>query len=436
MKITKEVLLRVEGEALLELDWNKGVIEDAKIILPSSRGIEKILKSRPAMDALVITPRVCGICGHAHLMASVGAIENAMPKVGLSEKAKLVRDITLISEIIQNHIKWFYLFIVPDVLKFKSIDLLTPLKGKRWFEAVKVSGLTTRIIALFGGQWPHSSYAVPGGVTSDFTEREISKALSILKEVRTFFLEKTIDMQESEFANSLKKTHYGFGGDLGIFLDICADYNLVDMGKSYNRFITGGEIFPCVEPAHYTGSRRLCYMNMSCVREIKGEGYSKAPAVRYRDLPYETGPLARQFLSGNAVVKSIHKKHRDSYITRVVSRVLEIGVMCIQLEEKLRELYHHIDEPSYIEPSEDLKNLSGEGAYAVEAARGTLIHRLTIEKGRISEYSIITPSQWNLGPRAGGLLGVAERALIGLDDSHKAQMVVRSFDMCSVCTTH
>jgi Ni,Fe-hydrogenase I large subunit len=72
----------------------------------------------------------------------------------------------------------------------------------------------------------------------------------------------------------------------------------------------------------------------------------------------------------------------------------------------------------------------------VEAARGTLIHRVHISKGIITKYHIITPSVWNLGPRCEKYLGVAEKAIIGLEHPLHAEMVLRSFDVCSVCTTH
>jgi len=101
LRIEKKVLLRVEGHAQLELEWEDGVIVDARVRALGSRGIEKVLEGRPLMDAMVITPRVCGICGHAHLMASVKAVENLLGWVEIPEKAKIVREITLSLEKIQ-----------------------------------------------------------------------------------------------------------------------------------------------------------------------------------------------------------------------------------------------------------------------------------------------------------------------------------------------
>ncbi len=428
---------RVEGTAELELSWKNGQINDAKVRIPTSRGIERVLEGRPFMDALVITPRVCGICGHAHLMACVKAIEDAIGKVKLSRKAKLLRDITLLIEIIHNHIKWFYLFVMPDFLRLgEGLNGFEPFRGEKWKKALNVSSELLKIVALFGGQWPHSSYAVPGGITSNPTYSDVSKALLILDRVFLFFLEDMVGMGEDDF-QSIR----GAGlwedvrGDLGIFIELCMKHRMEEFGISYNRFITGGEVFPFVSPGHFTGEKKLCFFNLSKVKECYESPYSAARAVRYGGLPYETGPLARQFLSGNPFIKRVHKSFKDSYVTRVISRVLEVWEMLVAVKDKLISIYTSVDEPSFYSSYRKPEDISGSGVGIVEAARGTLIHRVWIEKGAIVRYQIITPSVWNLGPRCERFLGVAEKAIVGLRNPVQAEMVLRSFDVCSVCTT-
>jgi len=84
----------------------------------------------------------------------------------------------------------------------------------------------------------------------------------------------------------------------------------------------------------------------------------------------------------------------------------------------------------------DRESFNGKGRGIVEAARGTLIHEVEIRGGKIKSYNIVTPTVWNLGPRDTKHLGVAEKALLNLDSELKAEIVVRSFDVCSVCTSH
>ena len=116
-----KLIEKIEGEAELDFTFNKGKIEDVKINFGFYRGIEDILVGKAPRDALVITPRVCGICNHAHLIASVRAIEDGYRKMGvevaLTAKADAIREFTLACELIQNHIKWLYLSILPELEK-------------------------------------------------------------------------------------------------------------------------------------------------------------------------------------------------------------------------------------------------------------------------------------------------------------------------------
>lgn len=101
---TVDIVERIEGEARLNCSWENGLISDARIDFLNFRGFEYILKDKSPLDALVYTPRICGICGQAHLKATVEALEdaylNAGIKVELTAKAKLLREIGLNIEII------------------------------------------------------------------------------------------------------------------------------------------------------------------------------------------------------------------------------------------------------------------------------------------------------------------------------------------------
>jgi Ni,Fe-hydrogenase I large subunit len=152
MKITKKIVNKIEGEASLKIYGDKKV-DFIEIEFWQYRGIESYLINRPIMDALVINPRICGICGHSHLFATVKAIENAV-NAKISKKAKILRDITVGLEIVENHIKWFYITLFP-----------TQIKNKKYiFKAGEFASLISKAIALIAGQYPHNSYMIPGGV--------------------------------------------------------------------------------------------------------------------------------------------------------------------------------------------------------------------------------------------------------------------------------
>jgi hydrogenase large subunit len=82
-----------------------------------------------------------------------------------------------------------------------------------------------------------------------------------------------------------------------------------------------------------------------------------------------------------------------------------------------------------------------------EAGRGYLTHHMHMDKGKLVNYQINTPSTWNAAPRDPfGNPGPYEEAIVGTpllesvgDDDIKGIDVlraIRSFDPCMPCTTH
>ena len=134
------------------------------------------------------------------------------------------------------------------------------------------------------------------------------------------------------------------------------------------------------------------------------------------------------------LIKDAHRKYGDSIFSRILARACEITQLLEHSKKLLSEL--DLSEPSYIEPSKKITQLSASGYAAVEAARGTLIHKVELEDGIIKEYQIITPTQWNLSGGTREMQGVAQKAMVGLSDTEVAELVFKSFDVCSVCTTH
>jgi hydrogenase large subunit len=160
-----KLIEKIEGEAKLNFSFDKdNKIDFVDIEFFSTRNIEQILEGRDALDALVINPRVCGICGHAHLIATAKALESCYKDIKLSNKAKIIRELTLNFEIIQNHFKWFYLTILP--LLGEKQHLL---------KATAPSQIMAKAIATLAGQYPHTSYAIVGGVVSDISMMDIIK---------------------------------------------------------------------------------------------------------------------------------------------------------------------------------------------------------------------------------------------------------------------
>jgi hydrogenase large subunit len=417
-----ELIEKIEGEAKLDFSFQDDLIDYVRIEFLSARGIEKILQNRPALDALVINPRVCGICGHAHLIATVQALENCYESIEISQKAKIIRELTLNFELIQNHFKWFYLVMTP----FFGM----PQDPKK---AVYASSLMAKAIAILAGQYPHNSYAIVGGVTSSFTNGDLIRVNHLIDECLVFFKQNLVDVDFEEFwiCDSIEHIFEKKGDLVDILLKIIY-HDLTDMGKSYDRFIVfgGNSYFKNGKSKKTVVSEKL---KTDYIREDPiSDSYAKN--VYYKNKSYEVGPLARAMINKIPLIKDSHRRYGDSIFSRILARVCETA----QLLHHSKQLINMIDmkEPNYIKPKIDIKNISGYGTSSVEAARGSLIHSLELQNGIIKDYSIITPTQWNLGSGTKENPGVAQKAMIGLKNTQEAKLVFKSFDVCSVCTTH
>jgi len=429
MTINK-LIEKIEGEAELDYTFSNGKIEDVKINFGFYRGIEKILEGKPPRDALVLTPRVCGICNHAHLLASVRALEdgyrNAGVNVELTPKANDIREFTLACELIQNHIKWFYLTMLPSLEKL--LDVST--EENYALKASYLSNTITKALAIFAGQWPHSSYAVPGGVTCDPTYVDVLQAEGLVDEAITFFEKVMVEMDMERFlAMHSTQELRNVGGDLGRLLYLLGSSGMAEIGKSHDRFIVFGECL-CFKIGK-SKPTKVSNINPKFVHESTQQG-TVAKAVTYKERLYEVGPLARGMIAKEPMVKALHKRYKDSLVTRIFTRIHEVAQLLAYAKNCLNRL--DLREASCtLDAGLVVENFEGIGV--VEAARGSLIHKIKVKNGLIDNYEIITPTQWNLSHGNDEEKGIAIEAMVGSRSIEEANYIFRAFDVCSVCTT-
>jgi Ni,Fe-hydrogenase I large subunit len=431
--MTKKLIDQIEGEPSVYFDLKGDKVKHASIAFPHFRGMEKILEGKNALDALVITPRVCGICGHAHLMACVRAIESAYKNAGicvkLSKKAESIREITLMLEMIQNHFKWMYLVIIPALNKLsKNTDETYPLKG------AYAASLATKALAIFAGQWPHSSYMLPGGVTCDPSHVESLKAEHTLDGLISFFEKECLGLELDELLSFESCSDFpSNNSDIFKLQRQLKEMNMHSLGHAHDKFIVlGDHSFTEVSKLKKTRHFKVDTKHVSTTDAYCPDEKTYAKNALYKDEFYEGGPLARGMSSKSNLIKNMHRRYKDSAYTRVMARVLEIGTLLKKVKKLMSEL--QMDEESFF-ALPDIEAISTEGVGVVEAPRGPLIHKLILENGIIKKYEIITPTQWNLGSSKQNKLSPSQKAMQGVTIS-ESLFIFRSFDVCSVCTTH
>ena len=161
------------------------------------RGFEIILRGKDPQAGLIMTPRICGICGGSHLYKACFAIDTAWKTV-LPPNAITVRNIAQACETLQSIPRWFYALFAIDLVnkkyaKAKDYDeamrRFAPFVGESYEPGVVLGAKPVEVYAIFGGQWPHSSFMIPGGVMCAPTLTDITRSIAILDYWRQEWLE-------------------------------------------------------------------------------------------------------------------------------------------------------------------------------------------------------------------------------------------------------
>jgi hydrogenase large subunit len=478
---------RVEGDLEVTLEVADGVVREARVTAPLYRGFEQLLVGKPPLDALVLVPRVCGICSATQSAAAAAALADAAG-VEVPANGRRATNLVLACEILADHLTHFYLFFMPDFAR-------PAYEGRRWWPAVAerfraLSGSAAReaiaaraaflgVMGLLAGKWPHTLSLQPGGSSRPVQPAERIQLHLVLRAFRAFVEETFLGDRLEAFAAlgaaaELRAWARGAAGprrgDLPAFLELAEDLGLDRVGAAADRFMSygayplpgagAGWLFPrgVFDVRAPGGADAVRPLDPSAIREdpahawLAGEAlhpsrgetvpvaekagaYTWCKAPRLDGEVVEVGALARQLVAGHPLARDLARAGAN-VTARVVARALELAIVLPEMERWVRAL-----EPGapFCAPASIPQH--GAGAGLVEAARGALGHWITLQGGRIARWQIVAPTTWNFSPRdAAGRPGPLERALVGVaaEDARSpaVQHVVRSFDPCLVCTVH
>lgn len=485
-------LNRVEGDLEIRVELENNRVVDAWSSGTMFRGFENIILGRGALDGLVITPRICGICSTTHLMAAARALDQ-IAGVTVPDNAIRLRNTTLLAEHCQGDVRQSLLMFLPDFatdayaghpLHAEAVKRYAPLQGTRCIDAVRQTKTLLEIIAILGGQWPHSSFMVPGGVSYIPPAAELNQCRHILRRYRQWYeqsvlgcaLERWQDVQSAADLDAwLNESTAHRDSDTGFLLRFADAAGLRELGRGHGNFLASGlpdmprdtaatpygfasgfvdkmgqsqpfdqrQVAEHVAASWYTdypgGRHPFEGITEPYAAGAEGKKYSWSKAPRYLDQPAETGPLAERIVAGDPLFSDLLHRDGVNLVIRQLARLTRPARLLRAMEIWLDEMSACPDQPYYTSV-QDMPD--GQGCGLIEAARGTLGHWVDIRDGKIARYQIVTPTAWNGSPRdSAGVRGPWEEALIGtpikdIANPVEAGHVVRSFDPCLVCTVH
>ena len=142
--ITVDPITRIEGHLRIDVEVDRGKVQNSWSSGQMWRGIEKILEGRDPRDAWIYTQRICGVCTTVHAIASVRAVENAL-NIDVPLNAQLIRNIIIAAHALHDHIVHFYHLSALD-----WVDVVSALKGNPVKAAILANSLSP---------WPYNSAA-------------------------------------------------------------------------------------------------------------------------------------------------------------------------------------------------------------------------------------------------------------------------------------
>lgn len=423
-RIFVDYIARAEGDGAIDIVIGRdGELKKARWKLwEPPRFFEGFLVGRKFDEVPEIVQRICGICPHPHLVASLQAVERAMD-VRVSEQTVLLRKLLGMGDWLMSHALHVYFLAAPDFLGYESaiamagVEELKPVVEK----ALKLKRLGNDISVLICGHEIQNRTAVVGGFTAVPARSDLEKIKERLKAAKEFGFE-TVKLgatlaSQPPFPGLVRKCeHLALRDEKGY---------AVNHGRLVS---TEGLDVPDWEYPQWIIEKHVPECN------------AKHATIRGRD-SFLTGPLARvninfDLLSADARAAALEAGFEAPCFNPFMSIVAR-GIEMIHLMDEFIEVADQLGEPVFEEPKYQIK--AGESYAIVEAARGICCHGGKIDSnGVVQKWDIVAPTARNIYnlekdfqefvPR---LLDLSEEEL-----TLKCEMMVRNYDPCQSCATH
>lgn len=136
----------------------------------------------------------------------------------------------------------------------------------------------------------------------------------------------------------------------------------------------------------------------------------------------ETNAFSRQ--AASPLCSAVRERYGSALLARIVAAIVEAAALPGMMRDALAGAASAASTVTSVAVAPD-------GAIAsVEAARGRLMHAVTVAAGTISHYAILAPTEWNFHPRGAAASGLMGIAAAGHDVRELARLFVGTLDPC------
>ncbi|MEF3077289.1 Ni,Fe-hydrogenase I large subunit [Methylobacter sp. Wu1] len=219
--------------------------------------------------------------------------------------------------------------------------------------------------------------------------------------------------------------------DAAIFNGRLADFRTLACETQLCDWLSQNEALPaCLLNDLYNRNWTAIGQNeVDCLPELEADALNRqmqqedlaafCRAPHWQGRCFETTPLTRQ--RSHPLIAGLQHHYGNGLMVRFVARLLEVAAIPLRLSRGIEQK----PAPAIV------SSTGGIGLAQLQAARGLLIHRLELRHGRVYDYRIAAPTEWNFHPEGVVAQGLKHLKAEGPNDLRRqAELLINSVDPC------
>ena len=346
--------------------------------------ISNIFKGKTPDEVLKTLPMIYSICGTAQGIASLMAFESALD-ISSTSARQFAQELLVDVETIREHY-WRISLDWPHFLN-NPAPLSPNSKASTWLQRIRV--------ALYEDASP---FVLENTIrVNDRAVREIGIEIEQILTQQVFGMEMSQWLAIDSISSLTKWANNG--------KTVAAQFISQNLENEYDLTTVKG--LPKLENQWLK----------SVLLSEQGETFSSQPHIDNNCA--ETTPLTRQM--DHPLIQMLITTHGAGLLTRLLTRLIELANLTMKIQSAT-------EQPGNNQSVSYDRN----GVSQIEAARGRLIHCVSLDQGLVSEYRIVAPTEWNFHPQ-----GVLKYLLESIKDNEpepKARMIINAIDPCVAYT--
>ncbi len=253
----------------------------------------------------------------------------------------------------------------------------------------------------------------------------------LFKNGEAFKLDSRLDIDATQLTHLIAELEALI--DVSVFNGRLADFQMLSGELQLQDWLKQNDALPA-HLLNYLYSRNWAASGqnaMACLPPLDADALNRQmqELVTFSRMPcwqgrcFETTLLNRQL--SQPLIADLRSRYGNGLMVRILARLLEIALIPSQLKRLLMQ----ITDPSALSAMSAANDSLG--LSQIQAARGLLIHRLELRQGRVYDYRLVAPTEWNFHPDGVVVQSLKQLQAESLNDlRQQAELLINAIDPC------